>query len=79
MAQKLKLPDLPPNDDKEFWGDAEMYECTPQSVNSDGPHYFERVRGHEAYCGHCGWGFVLDRGDQVEGGHVFDRDKHIVI
>lgn len=78
MEAKPNLPDLPNNDD-EFWEGAEKYINKPEAVNSDGPHYFELVRGKEGYCGHCGWGFLLDKGDEVKEGHVYDGEGHLVI
>jgi hypothetical protein len=77
VKSKVNLPDLPPSED-EFW-DGDKHLCTPEAVNSDGPHYFEHVTGHEAYCGHCGWGFALDRGDHVRDGHVFNNEEQLVI
>lgn len=72
-----KLPDLPESGD-EFW-DGEKNLSRPEAVNSDGPHYFEYSRGKEAYCGHCGWGFLLDKGDYINEGHVYSEDEHLVI
>jgi hypothetical protein len=77
-SKRKKLADLPPSDD-EFWEDADTHLNEPVSVNSEGPHYFDMVHGNEAYCAHCGWGFVLDRGDRVRDGHVYDRQEHLVI
>lgn len=77
--QREKLPDLPSSNDEEFWGDAEKFQGIPEAVNAEGPHYFILIRGKEVYCQHCGWGFMLDKGDTVKDGHVFSIEKHLVI
>ena len=76
---KPALPDLPPNEDEKFWGDAEQYRIVPEATLSDGPHEFEHVMGHQAYCNHCGWGFELDIGDRVKNGHVYTKKNRLVI
>lgn len=78
---KKSLDPLPPNDNKEFWGDAEMHgNIIPQKVAFfDQPHFFIRVTGHEAQCTHCDWGFALDPGDKVKEGHLYDKNGDLVI
>lgn len=74
------LPSLPGSEDKEFWGDAEVNtNIVPQRINLEGPHYFVRKSGHEAQCTHCEWGFVLDPGDKIQDGHLYDRLGKLVI
>lgn len=79
MVQKSNLPDLPGNEDNDFWGDAERYRVVPEATLSDGPHNFAHISRHQAYCGHCGWGFELDMGDKVVDGHVYTRKGRKVI
>lgn len=75
----MDLPDLPENSDAEFWGDAEKYIVNPKATNSEGPHYFNYDHANGAYCAHCGWGFLLDKGDSISEGHVYDVENHLVI
>lgn len=79
--KQSNLPELPPNEDKEFWGDAEVHgNLVPKKVPFfDQPHFFIRVKGHEAQCNHCDWGFALDPGDKVVDGHLIDRDGKLVL
>ena len=80
MDQKSRLDDLPRNDDKDFWGDAEIHgNLTPTPVVTDSGHYFVRVAGHQAQCTHCEWGFQLDPGDRVRDGHLYDKLGKLVI
>lgn len=79
--QRANLPDLPPNEDKEFWGDAEIHgNLIPKKVPFfEQPHFFIRVSGHEAQCTHCDWGFALDPGDKIINGHLYDKDGKLVL
>lgn len=79
--EQSKLPELPESSNKEFWGDAEMHtNIVPQKVKFlDQPHIFIQVKGHEAQCQHCDWGFPLDPGDKIRDGHLFDREGKLVI
>lgn len=78
-SQKVKLDDLPESANKDFWGDADIHICEPIYANTKGPHYFERISGHQAQCKHCDWGFYLDPGDIVKDGHVYGNDGSLVI
>lgn len=80
MGNKKKLDDLPPSENKEFWGDAEIHTgITPHSELSEDGHHFIRVAGNEAQCTKCHWGFYLDPGDYVEDGHLYTAKKKFII
>lgn len=76
-SSKEKLDDLPASTDK-FW-DGEVNVVEPKVPFMKQPHYFERVRGHEAQCTHCDWGFELDPGDKIEGGHLYSKQGKKII
>jgi hypothetical protein len=73
-----KLDDLPESSSK-FWDGEIRTNLVAHDILADHGHYFERVRGHEAYCTGCGWGFVLDPGDKIIDGHLYDRKGKLVI
>ena len=76
---KKKLDDLPKSDDK-YWEHAEVHtNIVPHNVLSEDGHFFERVTGRQARCKHCHWGFELDPGDYIEDGHLYTKDKELVI
>lgn len=77
---KVSNLDSLPDSENEFWENAEVHtNITPQKVHKDEPHYFIRKSGHEAVCSHCDWGFVLDPGDKIIDGHLFDRTGKLVL
>jgi hypothetical protein len=87
-AKKTNLPELPPNDDAEFWLDAEIHgnidaltkEMAVVAMKAElSKHYFVRTTGRQAQCEHCGWGFELDPGDKIENGHLYDKQGKLVI
>jgi hypothetical protein len=80
MEQKSKNLDPLPESQNKFWEGAEVHtNIVPQPVNNDNNHYFVRIKGHEAQCTHCDWGFVLDPGDKILDGHLYDRSGKLVI
>lgn len=80
MVTKQKLDDLPGSDDKDFWLDADVNSgIVPHGIFDDHKHYFKRVKGHQAQCKGCGWGFELDPGDLIEKGHLYDKTNKFVI
>lgn len=83
MDQKSskKLDDLPENENKEFWGNAEIHgNIVPQKTPFfDQPHHFVRKSGRSAQCTHCDWGFDLDAGDKIEDGHLFAANGTLVV
>lgn len=77
---KVQLDDLPESVN-EFW-DGEKYRIElfePKVKFFDQPHYFERVRGHQAYCNHCSYGFELDPGDKIKEGHLYNKKGRKII
>lgn len=80
MEQKQTQLDSLPGSTSDFWEHAEVNtNIVPQLVHSFSRHFFVRVKGHEAQCTHCDWGFVLDPGDYVKDGHLFDKQGNLVI
>jgi hypothetical protein len=75
-----ELNDLPESS-SEFWdGEKIRIELAEPKVKfADQPHYFERVKGHQAYCSHCSYGFELDPGDEIRDGHLFDTEGNLII
>ncbi len=83
-GQNIRLPDLPPSDDADFWLEAEIH-TNLEGINKvnveEGrdKHYFVRTSGRQAQCKHCDWGFELDPGDKIENGHLYDKKGQLVI
>lgn len=74
------LDDLPGSDDVVFWEHAEVHTTViTHDWKDDHKHYFKRMSGREAYCEGCGWGFVLDVGDKIIDGHLYDKNQKLVI
>lgn len=87
-SQAKNLDPLPESEDKEFWSEAETHsnlswqskaEAQREAEESRPKHYFIRSAGHEAKCTHCDWGFVLDPGDKIVDGHLYDKSGKLVI
>ena len=79
-TKSSNLSDLPPNENKGFWGEADIRgNLTPQPVVTESGHYFIRISGHQAQCTHCAWGFQLEPGDKIKDGHLYDREDKLVI
>lgn len=78
-AKRSRLDPLPKSED-EFWDQAEVHtNLIPQEVHLKGPHYFVRKSGTEAECTHCNWGFVLDPGDQIMNGVLYEASGKRVL
>ena len=79
-SNQKRLDDLPGSGDKDFWQDAEIHTgITPHEFLGKTGHFFERVRGDQAYCEECGWGFQLDPGDKIVDGHLYNKKGKLVI
>lgn len=83
---KKRLDPLPEND-SEYWKDAETHKASWQTKDEARKevkatlkdHYFVRVSGHQAQCTHCNWGFQLDSGDRIKDGHLYNKEKKLII
>lgn len=76
---RKKLDDLPGSDNEDFWKDAEIHtNLKPHTELSEDGHYFERIKGNEAKCKNCGWGFALDPQDEIKKGHLYANGKLII-
>lgn len=79
LSNQRSLDPLPESGD-DYWEGAEVHTgITPHDILADHGHYFVRVRGHEAYCKGCGWGFALDPGDKIKDGHLLNRKGELII
>lgn len=75
---KQSLEDLPESKN-EFWdGEVNVIEVKEKPFFKQ-PHYFVRVKGHQAQCTHCDWGFELDPGDKIEKGHLYTKSGKKVL
>lgn len=78
--QKASLNDLPGSEDKEFWEEAEVHtNLVAEDFLKEHKHFLNKVRGNEAYCEGCGWGFQLDPGDEIRDGHLYNKTGKYII
>lgn len=73
------LDDLPATSDTEFWSEADVHTNIEPHPFFDQKHVFIRVPNHQAQCTHCDWGFQLEPGDRIVEGHLYNKDKQLVI
>lgn len=79
-ASSNNLGELPESSNKEFWGEAEIHtDLVPHTEFSEEGHYFQRIKGNEAQCKNCDWGFALDPGDEIKEGHLYDEKGKLII
>ena len=76
---KATLDDLPSSDDTKFWSEADVHTNIKPDDFYDQRHFLVRVPNHQAQCTHCNWGFQLDPGDKIVNGHLYNKDKQLVI
>jgi hypothetical protein len=77
VKSQKRLDDLPPSTSS-FW-DGEVNTGIVPKKKDEEKHYFELVSGREAQCKFCDWGFHLDPGDKIEGGHLYEKSGKLVI
>jgi len=75
------LPDLPPSNDENFWGDAEKHSGMAQPITICPDHTKENWSKHNGYidnhngtisCKFCPWGAILPGYMQVIDGRIKD-------
>lgn len=73
-------PEPLPESTTTFWEYAEVHtNLIPHTEWSEDGHFFVRIPGNQAECIKCHWGFVLDAGDKIKDGHLYDKKGNRVI
>lgn len=74
----MDLDPLPNNQNKEFWGDADVRGGLEPQEMHPGKHHFIRKSAREAQCTHCDWGLYLGADDVVKDGHIYDEKGKLI-
>ena len=77
--QSGKPDDLPGNEDKEFWGDADWGHIDMRGRGSSCGHYFVMKTGREVGCQKgCGTGYIISPKETVRDGHIYRGELMLI-
>ena len=71
---KEALDNLPSNENKKFWRDAEV-EVIELKEPKECEHFFIHRSSQEVECRKCHVGYYLSIGDRVQNGHIYHYEK----